>query len=174
MSAPVASALEGLWRTSSEGSSNRVAMLIHTIFEPKPDPINCSSYPRTKMITCDNCHPFNMRTKRRLANFDADSLHWTVICSFEVSRKKVVRAWVQRRVGEAFKNQLKRQGWDSKGRAIDGTIQRNLSGALKMIITAKMGDVAVKASGEEVERACSTALSRVLRRQTPQSFQQRR
>lgn len=126
---------------------------LYFIHEPQPKPINCTTYPATRSILSDPSHPLHIRTQRRIAAFDPHALHWNVIVPLDVSKKAVVRNWVRRRVGEAFKKILREQG---EGRRVQG--------AVSMRVRPEMAAVAMTATGEDVEREVERVVGAIVSR----------
>ena len=138
--------------------------MLHYKFEPNPKPLNCCTYSSTKSFAEEPDHPLHIRTRRRLAAFNPNILHWTVKCPLELSKKAVVRNWSVRRVKEAFKEELRKGGWDKEGKATAVDEEKvALKGAL--CIHLNKNKRVVEASGEEVRTQCSWVLRKVVEAQ---------
>jgi hypothetical protein len=139
---------------------NRLFFLNH---EQHAAPINVASLtPTTNLADARHWHPYQIRMARKLANFDPTKLHWSVAAPHALSKSAFVRNTAARRVREAFRQELRRAGWDSDGRRLpqggqDGRVQRfDLSGALKLGLVKE--PYAVTATIEEVRQCASWAV----------------
>ena len=150
------------------------------IFQSNPDPINCCTHETTREYF-ENCnHPYHIKTARKLAAFDRNKLHWSAHAHIEVSKKKVVRSWVKRRVEEAIRAELKERGWAPDGTvlerdtSVDDTEVRHatspLKGALRIYMATDRRKEVVTATGEDVRRDVRAILNEVVRRQSPMSY----
>lgn len=133
-------------------------------FQPKPRPVNCCTFPHTVSIGEEWSHPFQIRTQRRLNAFDPNILHFTVWASLALSKKAVVRRWAERRVKEAFWEELKQQGWSRDGSVID---QESGRSRLKGALCVRLGSnkEILLAKGEEVRKECAWMLRKVIEAQ---------
>jgi hypothetical protein len=144
----------------SPPTRNRLFFLNH---EQHPAPINIASLtPTINLADARHCHPYQIRMVRKLANFDPTKLHWSVAVPHGLSKSAFVRDTAARRVREAFRQELRRAGWDSDGRRLpqggqDGRTQRfDLSGAVKLGLVKE--PYAVTATTEEVRQSASWAV----------------
>jgi hypothetical protein len=144
----------------SPPSGNRLFFLNH---EKHPAPINIASLtPTINLADARHCHPYQIRMARKLDNFDPTKLHWSVAAPHGLSKSAFVRTTAARRVREAFRQELRRSGWDSDGRRLpqggqDGRIQRfDLSGAVRLGLVKE--PYAVTATAEEVRQSASWAV----------------
>ena len=140
-----------------------VVPLFHYVFQPNPKPINCCTFNSTKMFASEPDHPLHIRTQRRLAAFNPNVLHWTVKAPLELSKKAVVRNWAIRRVKAAFREELKRKGWDVEGKPLgggEGEWKQPLRGALCVHLLKNQSIIV--ASGEGVKQQCSWLLRKVV------------
>ena len=135
--------------------------------EKHATPINTTTLtPTTVIADPKGYHPYHVRTVRKLANFDPTKLHWSVAAPHALSRSAFVRKTAARRVREAFRQELRREGWDSDGRRLpqggqDGRVQRfDLSGALRLGLVKDA--YAVTATAEEVRQSASWAVKTLL------------
>lgn len=147
--------------------------------EKHTTPINTATLPPTINIAdAKSCHPYHIRTVRKLANFDPTKLHWSVAAPHALSKSAFVRKTAVRRVREAFRQELRRAGWDSDGRRLpqggqDGRIQRfDLSGALRLGLVKDT--YAVTATAEEVRQSASWAVKTLFATHSKDMPQQRR
>jgi len=131
--------------------------------EKHATPINTTTLTPTTVITdARACHPYHVRMVRKLENFDPTKLHWAVAAPQALSRSAFVRKTAARRVREAFRQELRREGWDSDGRRLpeggqDGRIQSfDLSGAFRLGLVKEA--YAVTATAEEVRQSASWAV----------------
>lgn len=139
---------------------NRLFFLNH---EQHASPINTATLPPTaNLADARHWHPYQIRMARKLANFDPTKLHWSVAAPYALSRSAFVRNTAARRVREAFRQELRRAGWDSDGRRLpqggqDGQIQKfDLSGAVRLGLVKEPH--AVTATTEEVRQSASWAV----------------
>jgi hypothetical protein len=126
-------------------------------------PINVATLtPTINLADARNWHPYQIRMARKLAEFDPTKLHWSVAVPHALSKSAFVRNTAGRRVREAFRQELRRAGWDSDGRRLpqggqDGQVQKfDLSGAVKLGLVKE--PCAVTATIEEVRQCASWAV----------------
>jgi hypothetical protein len=147
-------------------------------YEKNPQPINVTTLvPTTTFADFKSSHPFHIRTARRLDQFDPTKLHWFVASPADLSRSAMVRKTAARRVREAFRQELRRAGWNDDGKRSleggpDGIVRSyDLSGALRLGLVKEA--FAVTATSEEVRRSASWAvktLSGLHDKDKPQRF----
>lgn len=145
------------------------------IFESNPRPINCCTHGTTREFAENPSHPYHIKTSRKLAAFDKSKLHWSVSASIDVSKKKVVRSWVKRRVEEAVRAELKERGWARDGTILEQDLAAGdkgssrasspLKGALKIYMAPDRRKEVVTATGDEVRRDVWSILEQVVLRQ---------
>lgn len=148
--------------------------------EKHANPINTTTLTPTSVVIADprGCHPYHVRTVRKLENFDPTKLHWSVAAPYALSRSAFVRKTAARRVREAFRQELRREGWDSDGRRLpqggqDGRIQSfDLSGALRLGLVKEA--YAVTATAEEVRQSASWAVKTLVATHRRDMSQQKR
>lgn len=141
--------------------------LFYINFARNPGPINITTLiPTQTFVDPRSVHPYRIRTQRKLQAFDASKLHWTVSVPVDVSKSAYIRNRVGRRVREAFRQELRRAGWESDGRVVpsgDGegvkTPSFNLSGALKLGLVKD--SFALTATIEEVRSNAAWAVRAV-------------
>jgi hypothetical protein len=107
-------------------------------------------------------HPHFIKTTRRLRDFDPTKLHWSATAPTDLSKSALVRKTSARRVREAFKEELRHQGWNSDGTrrpegGLDGRVRGfDLSGALRLGLVKDAN--AVTATTEEVRESVRWAV----------------
>jgi len=155
---------------------NRLFFLNH---EQHPAPINIASLtPTISLADARHCHPYQIRMARKLADFDPTRLHWSVAVPHGLSKSAFVRDTAARRVREAFRQELRRAGWDSDGRRLpeggqDGRIPRfDLSGAVRLGLVKE--PYAVTATTEEVRQSASWAVMTLSANRSKDILQQNR
>lgn len=136
-------------------------------YEKNPKPINVTTLvPTTLFVDFKSCHPFHIKTTRRLDQFDPTKLHWTVTSPLDLSKSALVRRTAARRVREAFRQELRCAGWNDDGRRIpegglDGTVRDfDLRGALRLNLVKE--PVVVTATSEEIRESASLAVKTLL------------
>ena len=146
--------------TFAPPNRNRLFFLNH---EQHAAPINVATLtPTINLADARHWHPYQIRMARKLANFDPTKLHWSVATPHALSKSAFVRDTAARRVREAFRQELRRAGWDSDGRRLpqggqDGRVQKfDLSGALRLGLVKE--PYAVTATAEEVRQSASWAV----------------
>jgi len=132
-------------------------------YEKNPKPINVTTLiPTGVFADFKSSHPFHIKTTRRLAQFDPAKLHWTVTSPADLSKSALVRRTAARRVREAFRQELRRAGWNDDGRRTpeggpDGTVPSfDLNGALRLNLVKEA--IAVTATSEEVRQSAIFAV----------------
>ena len=137
--------------------------LFYFNYEKNPEPINVTTlFPTTTFADHRSSHPFHIKTKRSLDQFDPTKLHWTVASPVDLSRSALVRKTAARRVREAFREELRRAGWNDDGQrrlegGPDGRVRSfDLSGALKLAMVKEA--FAVTATSAEVRQSASWAV----------------
>lgn len=91
----------------------------------------------------------------------------------DVSKKKVIRSWVTRRVREAVREELKVRGWGRDGGVLTKTEGEKtvgggkvgLKGALKIFMAPERRQDVITASGEEVRQGVRGIIGEVVRLQ---------
>jgi hypothetical protein len=136
-------------------------------YEKNPKPINVTTLvPTTLFADFKSCHPFHIRTTRRLDEFNPTKLHWTVTSPLDLSKSALVRRTAARRIREAFRQELRTAGWNDDGRRIpegglDGNVRDfDLSGALRLNLVKEA--CVVTATSEEVRESASLAVKTLL------------
>nr|OQO19427.1 hypothetical protein B0A51_12568 [Rachicladosporium sp. CCFEE 5018] len=143
--------------------------LLYINFDPRPRPLNIAILETTRNLADPSSkHPFHIRTQRRLAAFDPTKLHWRVLAPTGLSKSAYVRDKVGKRVKEAFKDELRRQGWGPDGRriAVDGAgaeQERDLCGAA--LIGVVKDPIAITASMTAVRESVSQAVRKIVQEQ---------
>lgn len=124
-------------------------------YDRNPSPINVTTLiPTTQIADLRNSHPYQIRTLRRLDQFDPTKLHLSVVAPVDLAKSVFVRRTITRRIKEAFRQELRRQGWNPDGKrrlegGPDGNVKNfDLSGALRLglvkdahVLTATSEDV---------------------------------
>lgn len=86
-------------------------------YSPVPRPTQASFD-----VLGDKFHPIHLKTKRKYAEKDRNTLWWNSIVYASVASKSVLRSWCCRRLRLAFSTALKESGFDSEGRVLPGTV----------------------------------------------------
>lgn len=169
-------------KPASTKAATPAPKLLRFIFQPTPSAINCCTQNTTIEYLENWAHPYHIRTKRRLAAFDPDRLHWSVGANVEVAKKRVVRSWVKRRVEAAVRAELKDRGWRSDGtvvaakgeEAVTGAriARAPIKGALKIFMPKDNRKEVITASGEEVRQNVRAILNEVVRKQALRGSEQ--
>lgn len=110
----------------------------------------------TRDFASDPSHPFHIRTRRRLADFDPKAFHWRVQCPVDVSKKAFIRNWAVRRVRRAVREELAGRGLGAEGAGEEG----KCGGAL-LIVLNRTGERTLTAKWEDVRREVRGVLGRV-------------
>ncbi|KAK3673172.1 hypothetical protein LTR78_007012 [Recurvomyces mirabilis] len=155
--------------------------LLRYVYEPRPDPINCTTLFPTREFATDPSHPLHIRTKRKLAAFDPDNFHWRVQCPVDVSKRAFVRSWAAKRVGKVLRGKIgaalgRRQGdglvlrGGEGGGGLEGARDAAAAaeregwiGALLVILTKDK--ISLTASDAEVRQSVEWLLERVREKQ---------
>lgn len=147
---------------------SRLLPHFHFRFEPHARPINCTTLPATTQIATDACHPLYTPIQRRLSSFDPHKLSWTVRVPTALSKKRVIRMWVTKRLREAFIAELKRNGYDRSGSLVPvqgalprSTIPSQLSGAISL--NANLS--ALTAPISEIRDGCTVFVQELIKQQ---------
>lgn len=110
-------------------------------------------------------HPRHEITKR-IWEARTDPLWWNCLTSKQVSFKSVVRSWLTNRARVAFRNALKRKGYDTNGYRIDGKGDEdpkpNLVGSVHFLTRPEL----IRAKWPEVEEQADLIVAEVERLQT--------
>lgn len=86
-------------------------------YEKNPNPINVTTlFPTIQIADDRNSHPYQIKTIRRLEQFDPTKLHLSVAAPTDLAKSVFVRRTIARRFKEAFRQELRRQGWNPDGR----------------------------------------------------------
>ncbi|KAK6435137.1 hypothetical protein LTR95_008675 [Oleoguttula sp. CCFEE 5521] len=150
-----------------------IKKLLYVNFDPRPRPLNIATLETTRNLAdASSKHPFHIRTQRRLAAFDPTKLHWRVLTPTGLSKSAYIRDKVGKRIQEAFKDELRSQGWDPNGRriAVEGTgaeQERNLCGAV--MIGVVKDPIAITASMDDVRESVSVAVRKIVQEQRGES-----
>ncbi|OCL02636.1 hypothetical protein AOQ84DRAFT_254763, partial [Glonium stellatum] len=76
-------------------------------------------------ILSDPKHPLYIATLRRFKTADRSGLWWTAAGTLAVSKKKVVRSWVARRLRNAFVEALESRGFDRDGKRMVNSVKED-------------------------------------------------
>ncbi|KFY12918.1 hypothetical protein V492_03584 [Pseudogymnoascus sp. VKM F-4246] len=110
-------------------------------------------------------HPRHEIMKRKW-EARTDPLWWNCLTSGKVGPKSAVRSWLSNRARAAFVQALKRKGYDTNGRRIDGNgagvPKPNLVGSVHMMTRAEL----LRAKWPEVEEQADKIVAEIERLQT--------
>lgn len=165
MSAPITGTAKRVVQHSATSAKATRTLASNTFlscrYEPRPRPINSTTYQFTINALHDSTHPLHIKTKRRYADFDPSLLHWTVKVPVALSKNATVRNWAAKRVREAVRTELKARGFGNDGSLLDGQgLGTPLKGALTILIS-KSQDILL-ANGTEVKEQASRILEQVI------------
>lgn len=151
--------------------------LFYLNYERNPEPLNVASHGPTVGIV-NSHHPFQIRTARRLSEFDPGKLHWRVGTPVDLSKSAFVRDRVRRRVQEAFTAELRERGWERDGSvraggSPDGRVQEQRLRGAAMLSMLKDATV-LDAPAQEVREHARWAVSKLVEWQTERGFDRRR
>lgn len=151
--------------------------LFYLNYERNPQPLNVASQGPTLGIL-NSPHPFQIRTARRLRDFDPNKLHWRVGTPVDLSKSAFVRDRVRRRVREAVAAELKERGWEKDGRICargggDGRVQELVLRGAAFLSLLKDSDV-LGVSAQEVREHVRWAVSKIVEWQSERGFDRRR
>ncbi|KAJ5825277.1 hypothetical protein N7474_002415 [Penicillium riverlandense] len=107
-------------------------------------------------------HPIRPKIAHMYAHRDRNTLWWQVSIVQLLEYKGVVRSWSRRRARTAFRNALRKQGFDPDGkRTAEGLLryERDLTGSLDIHPRPQ----SVLSSFEDVQRDADSLVERILR-----------
>lgn len=133
-------------------SQHRSHGFVNIVYEPHPDPINCTVLTPTRDALTDRAHPFHIRVARRAASFEPGKLHWRTTAHPDVCKKAFIRLTAARRLANAFVLKLKEGGYERDGSRVQKDSQPALSGAL--VIKLRAQSESLTASKDDL---CETA-----------------
>ncbi|CAK1354916.1 hypothetical protein CB0940_01290 [Cercospora beticola] len=156
------------------------AHLVNFVYEPFPQPFNCTTFTQTRAFATDPSHPLYIKIQRRVALHDPQDFRWVVRCPMDVNKKPTYRHAVQKKLRRAFRHALTQRGLDSEGKPlsdadlaklkrVEGTDivsaapapTERLSGALCLIFVNDQKRV-LTAKGCEVRAEAERVLDKVL------------
>jgi hypothetical protein len=98
------------WKTLPPKNRIHVSRLVSAQYSPE-----YWSSLSGEVITDDPFHPLRLKLAKSRAERDPKGLWWHVHSNLELSSKRAVRSWSQRRVRQAFKDALSLRGYDELG-----------------------------------------------------------
>ncbi|GIZ39720.1 hypothetical protein CKM354_000309200 [Cercospora kikuchii] len=108
--------------SSIKKDSTGPAHLVNFVYEPFPQPFNCTTFPQTRAFATDPSHPLYIKIQRRVALHDPQDFRWVVRCPMDVNKKPTYRHAVQKKLRRAFRHALTQRGLDGEGRPLSDAV----------------------------------------------------
>ncbi|KAF2209250.1 hypothetical protein CERZMDRAFT_86968 [Cercospora zeae-maydis SCOH1-5] len=94
------------------------AHLVNSVYQPNPQPFNCTTLSQTRVFATDPSHPLFHKIRRRAAAHDPQDFRWVVRCPVDLNKKSTYRHAVQKKLRRAFRHALTQRGFNDEGKPL--------------------------------------------------------